>query len=120
MELEGKIAIVTAAGRGIGRVIALCLAEGGANVVINSSHEEATAKVAAEVEASGRQALPMAGDITEIDMITQVVENTLNKFVRIDILVNNVGGSSLTRREPDDSLLGRAGGRMGWHVSTES
>jgi len=107
MKLESKIAIVTAAGRGIGRAIALCLAEEGANVVVNSFHQETTAKVAAEVEALGRQALAIAGDITEIEKISEVVENTLNTFGKIDILVNNVGGGPLTRREPDDNLLGR-------------
>jgi len=47
MKLEDKVAIVTAAGRGIGRAIALCLAEEGANVVVNSFHQETTARVAA-------------------------------------------------------------------------
>lgn len=107
MKLEDKVAIVTAAGRGIGRAIALCLAEEGANVVVNSFHEETTAKVVAEVEALGQQALAIAGDITEVDMVNRVVQDTLKTFGKIDILVSNVGGGPMTRREHSDSLLGR-------------
>jgi len=107
MKLEDKVAIVTAAGRGIGRAIALCLAKEGANVVVNSFHEETTAKVAAEVKALGRQALAIAGDITEIGKITQTVQDTINTFGKIDILVSNVGGGPMKQREHSDSLLGR-------------
>ncbi len=107
MKLKDKVAIVTAAGRGIGRAIALCLAEEGANVVVNSFHEDTTARVAVEVEALGRQALATAGDITEVGMVERVVQDTLKTFGKIDILVNNVGGGPLTRRESGDSLLGR-------------
>ncbi len=57
MKLEGKVAIVTGAGTGIGQGIAHCLAEDGADVVINSLHEESAGKVAAEVEALGRKSL---------------------------------------------------------------
>lgn len=107
MKLEDKVAIVTAAGRGIGRAIALCLAEEGANVVVNSFHEETTAKVAAEVEALSRKALAIAGDVTEADVINRVVQDTLKTFGKIDILVSNVGGGPITRRESGDSLLGQ-------------
>ena len=108
MKLENKIAIVTATGRrGIGRAIAICLAEEGANMVVNSFHEETVASVAAEIKAMGRQVLAIAGDITEADMVDRVVQDTLKTFGRIDILVNNVGGGPMTRGESSDSLLGR-------------
>jgi|TARA_B100002003_G_scaffold189474_1_gene178280 NAD(P)-dependent dehydrogenase (short-subunit alcohol dehydrogenase family) len=107
MKLENKVAIVTAAGRGIGRGIALCLAEAGANLVVNSFQKETTAKVAGEVEALGRQALPISGDIAQISTISQVIDLTLDTFGRIDILVNNVGGGPPTPGASDDSLLGR-------------
>ena len=107
MKLEDKVAIVTAAGRGIGRAIALCLAEEGAKVVVNSFHEETTARVAAEVEALNRKALAIAGDISEVEMVDRVVQETLKTFGKIDILVNNVGGGPPTRRESDNSLLGQ-------------
>ncbi len=105
MKLEGKVAIVTAAGRGIGRGIALCLAEEGADVVVNSFHEETTTKVADEVRALGRRVLAIAGDITTADKIAQVVQDTINTFGKIDILVNNVGGGRMTSKEPGISFL---------------
>ena len=61
MKLEGKVAIVTAAGRGIGRSIALCLAEEGADVVVNSYSEDTTARTADEVQALGCRALEHCG-----------------------------------------------------------
>ena len=107
MKLEGKVAIVTATGRGIGRGIALCLAEEGADVVVNSFHEESTAKVAAEIEALGRRALAITGDITKAEKIVQMVQSTIDTFGKIDIVVNNVGGGSMTPREAGSDLLGR-------------
>jgi len=107
MNLENKVAIVTAAGRGIGRGIALCLAEAGANVVVNSFQEKTTANVASEVEALGRQVLAVPGDITQIAAITRLIDETMDTFGRIDILVNNVGGGPAVPGESDDSLLGR-------------
>ena len=94
MKLEGKVAIVTGAGRGLGRGIALCLAEEGADIVVNSLHEETTNKTAADVRALGRKALAIAADIIDGAQIARVVQETLNTFGKIDILVNNVGGSA--------------------------
>ena len=93
MKLEGKVAIVTGAGGGIGRGIALCLAEEGADVVVNSLHEETSNRTAADVKALGRRALAIVADITESEQIARVVQETLNTFGKIDILVNNVGGA---------------------------
>jgi len=107
MKLEGKVAIVTASGRGIGRGIALCLAEEGADVVVNSLHEETTNKTAADVKALGRRALAIAGDITTADKIAHVVQDTITAFGKIDILVNNVGGDRVTPKEAGGSFLGQ-------------
>ena len=107
MRLRDKVAIVTAAGRGIGHAIALCLAKEGANMVVNSFHEETTTKVADEIKAMGRRTLAIAGDITPPDMVYRVIEGTIDTFGRIDILVNNVGGGPLTRREYGDNILGK-------------
>ena len=107
MKLKDKVAIVTAAGRGIGQAIALCLAKEGADVVVNSFHEETTAKVAAEIKDMGRQTLAIAGDITTPDMVSRVVQDTISAFGRIDILVNNVGGGPVTQRERGDNILDR-------------
>lgn len=107
MKLEGKVAIVTAAGRGIGRGIALALAEEGADVVVNSYREETTKAVADEIEAMTRRCLAIPSDITKPEKIMQVVEETINAFGRIDILVNNVGSGSMTPKEPGSGPSGQ-------------
>jgi len=94
MKLENKIALVTAAGRGIGRALALCLAEEGANVVVNSYRVETTRKVAAEIRAKGREAVEVPGDITDPMVMERMVKQAIDAFGKIDILVNNVGGGS--------------------------
>jgi len=103
MKLEGKVAIVTAAGQGIGRGIALCLAEEGADVVVNALHEESAGKVAAEVKALGRKSLPVAGDVSQSEKELQVVQETINTFGKIDILVSNLGTARTA--EPGPGLL---------------
>ena len=107
MKLENKVAIVTAAGRGIGRSIAVCLAEEGADLVVNSYSEDTTARTAGEVEALGRKALAMPCDITKPDAITQVVREALNTFGKIDILVNNVGAGPKTWKTSDAGALSK-------------
>ena len=107
MKLTNKVAIVTAAGRGIGRSIALCLAEEGADVVVNSYSEDSTVRTAGEVQALGRSALAMPCDITKPDTITQVVQETLNTFGKIDILVNNVGAGPKKWKTTDAGSLSR-------------
>jgi len=106
MKLEGKVAIVTAAGRGLGRGIALAIAGEGADVVVNSYRKETTEAVADEIKAMGRRCLAIPADITRPEKILQVVEETINTFGRIDILVNNVGSGSRTPKEPDSGPLG--------------
>ena len=117
MKLENRVAIVTAAGRGIGRAIAMCLAKEGADVVISSFLEETTASTAKEIEALGRQALTMPGDITTTGVISQVVQETLDTFGRIDILVNNVGARPMIPKEPGDGPLGLIG--VNWDSAYE-
>ena len=91
MRLESRVAIVTGAGKGIGQGIAHCLAEEGADVVVNSFHEETAGKVADEVKALGRKSLAVAADVTKKEGATRVVRETMSVFGRIDILVNNFG-----------------------------
>jgi len=104
MKLEGKVAIVTAGGRGIGRAIALALAKEGADVAVNSFHEETTAKVVEAIRALGRKALAIPGDVTKIDKITEVVQKTIDTFGKIDILVNNVGGGRASKETYSNPL----------------
>lgn len=97
-ELTGKVAIVTGAGRNIGRAIALALADGGASVVINvrGNRTEAEA-VAREVEATGGQALVHVGDVADAAAVRAMADAAVKRFGRIDILVNN---AALRREKP--------------------
>src|ERR1700758_1891551 len=97
-ELSGKVAIVTGAGRNIGRAIALALAEGGASIVVNarSNRTEADA-VARAVEASGGKALVHIGDVADAAAAQAMVDAAVQQFGRLDILVNN---AALRREKP--------------------
>jgi 3-oxoacyl-[acyl-carrier protein] reductase len=97
-ELEGKVALVTGAGRNIGRAIALALADGGASVLVNvrSNREEANA-VARGIEAKGGKALVHIGDVADASAVQAMVDAALKQFGRIDILVNN---AALRRERP--------------------
>ena len=108
MKLKNRVAIVTAAGRGIGRSIAVCLAEEGADVVVNSYSEATATRTAGEVQALGCKALAMPCDITKPDMVTQVVQETLKAFGKIDILVNNVGAGPKTWKTTDTGPLAKS------------
>ncbi len=89
-ELDGKIAIVTGAGRNIGRAIALTLAEGGASVVVNVRGNSAEAEaVAREIEAHGGKALVHLGDVADAAAVQAMADAAVKHFGRIDILVNN-------------------------------
>ena len=87
--LEGKVALVTGASRGIGRAIALEMAKSGADVVIASRKLPDLEKVAAEIRALGRKSLAVAAHIGRLDEITSLVNKARAEFGRIDILVNN-------------------------------
>src|ERR1700759_1622680 len=89
-ELQGKAAIVTGAGRNIGRAIALTLAEGGASVLVNarSNRNEAEA-VAREIEAAGGKAVGSNGDLGDAKAVQAMADSEVKAFGRIDILVNN-------------------------------
>ena len=90
--LEGKVAVVTGASRGIGRAIALSLAEAGADVVVNYAGSEAAAKdTAAAIEAMGRKALTVQANVGKTEEADLLVKTALDQFGRIDILVNNAG-----------------------------
>ncbi|HZU70413.1 MAG TPA: 3-oxoacyl-[acyl-carrier-protein] reductase [Ktedonobacteraceae bacterium] len=90
--LDGKTAIVTGAGRGIGRAIAKELALTGANVVINYARSaESAEQLAEEIRETGVQALPIRADVTDYDQVGEMVRQTIETFGQIDILVNNAG-----------------------------
>ncbi len=91
--LNGKTAIVTGSGRGIGRGIALAFAEAGADVVCCSRTEKEIDDVAEAVTKIGRKSLALKCDVTDSDQVDGLIGETVKQFGRIDILVNNVGGS---------------------------
>jgi 3-oxoacyl-[acyl-carrier protein] reductase len=90
--LEGQTALVTGASRGIGRSIALALADAGANVAVNyAGNEEAAAKVVTEIEALGVKAYAVKGHVGDIEQFDAMVKGVIEAWGRIDILVNNAG-----------------------------
>jgi NAD(P)-dependent dehydrogenase (short-subunit alcohol dehydrogenase family) len=89
--LRGKVAIVTGASRGIGRSIALGLAEHGADVALAARHEGPLAEAAAAVEATGRRAIPLVTNVRRMDELRALVDETRSRLGRVDILVNNAG-----------------------------
>ena len=97
MKLEGKVAVVTGGGQGLGQGIVHCLAEEGAEVVVVDINEGAAKKVADEVEALGRRSLSIRADVANEEDVAGLVQKTIDTFGRIDILVNNVGGSGEAR-----------------------
>jgi NAD(P)-dependent dehydrogenase (short-subunit alcohol dehydrogenase family) len=91
--LEGRTAIVTGSAGGIGKGIALGLAAFGASVVIADKDGAGAQRTASEVQAMGPKALPVTCDGRELDPVTAMVKAALDRFGRIDVLVNNVGGT---------------------------
>jgi len=89
--LDGRVAVVTGAGRGIGRSIALALAGAGADVVLAARSADQLEQVASDVGALGRRALPVSTDVTRAEQIERLVDATIDGFGRIDVLVNNSG-----------------------------
>lgn len=91
--LRDKVAIVTGASRGIGRAIALGLADAGADVAVAARSAEDLETLAKEIDEMGRRALAVPTDVTERDQIEGLVERTASELGRLDILVNNAGGT---------------------------
>ncbi|WP_114951892.1 SDR family NAD(P)-dependent oxidoreductase [Sphingosinicella terrae] len=91
MTLDGRIAIVTGAGSGLGRSHALYLARKGAHVVVNDLSSEPAERVAEEIRSAGGEAIAFAASVTDEDGVASMAERTLDRWGRIDILVNNAG-----------------------------
>jgi NAD(P)-dependent dehydrogenase (short-subunit alcohol dehydrogenase family) len=90
-DLNGQIALVTGAARGLGRAISLALAHAGADVALGLRDAATGGTLVREIEAMGRRALALAMDVTDLGQITAAVEKAASHFGRIDILVNNAG-----------------------------
>lgn len=104
--LQGQVAIVTGASRGIGRAIALELARQGAKVVVNyASSSGAADDVVAEITAAGGEAIALQADVSKTEQVDTLISNVIEKFKGIDILVNNAGitrDTLLLRMKPED------------------
>jgi 2-deoxy-D-gluconate 3-dehydrogenase len=92
--LEGKVALVTGASRGIGRAIAIGFAEAGADVAVAARSEGDLETLAKEIDAAGRRALVVPTDVRSRDAIQAMVDRTVAELGGLDILVNNAGGSN--------------------------
>ena len=106
MQLEGKVAVVTGGGKGIGRAIALAFAREGADVVVAATTEPALKEVAAKIEAMGRKSLAVVTDLTDPEQPPAMVERALKKFGKIDVLVNNSGIEGPMMNVTDMDLAG--------------
>ena len=92
LDLTDKIVIITGAGKGTGEVVCKEFAKAGAHIILVSRTQTELDKVAADVRALGREALPIAADVTDATQVDSVVKQTMDKFGRIDILINVAGG----------------------------
>jgi 3-oxoacyl-[acyl-carrier protein] reductase len=104
--LRDRVAVITGASRGIGRAVALALAAEGANVVVNYASSSAAAQdVVAAITDAGGSAIALQADVSKQEQIDALVKDTLEKFGRIDIFVNNAGitrDTLLLRMKPED------------------
>jgi len=91
MDFTGKVALVTGAGRGIGKGIALRLAKMGADIAVNDYVGETAEKTAAEIKSLGRKSAAFPGDVSKSEIVGKIVDGVIEQFKHIDILVNNAG-----------------------------
>jgi 3-oxoacyl-[acyl-carrier protein] reductase len=103
LKLKGKVALVTGAGRGVGRGICLRLAEEGARIIVNDFHQDRAARVAEEVLANGGHARAVRADITDMGQVRAMVAQAVELYAPVDILVNNAG---IPTREPGEEAKG--------------
>ncbi len=89
--LEGKIAIVTGASKGIGKAIAVALADAGAKVVLAARTRQTVEQAAAELRETGADAIAVPTDITDVNAVKNLVQRTLDTYQNLDILINNAG-----------------------------
>lgn len=102
--LAGKFALVTGTSSGLGKAMAIALAEAGADVACHSRRENGAEETCAAIEALGRKAAPVFGDLADRRSPAQIVEQTITAFSRIDILINNAG---MIKRSPAVDFAGR-------------
>ncbi len=108
--VHGQVALVTGAARGLGRAIALALADAGADIALGLRDVDADAGMAAEIRKLGRKVLPLQMDVSNMKQIFEAVDHTVKQFGRLDILVNNAGiapenpAENVREKDFDDTL----------------
>ena len=90
--LNGQVALITGGGRGIGRAVAIAYAEAGATVCVTARTSSEIDQVVSEIEQSGGQAFAITCDVSDRSSVEAMIEQTIEKFGRLDILLNNAGG----------------------------
>src|SRR5208283_4851687 len=90
-KFDGKVALITGSGHGIGKVLAFAFAENGANVVVNALHAENSDSTAKEIKNKGGKAIAIQADVSKSQEVNRMVRKALDTYGRIDILVNNAG-----------------------------
>ena len=98
-DLNGQVALVTGAARGLGRAISLALAAAGADVALGLRDVSAAGGLPAEIRALDRRVLPLQMDMTHLDQITSAIDHVVGDFGHLDILVNNAGVAPGNRAE---------------------
>jgi NAD(P)-dependent dehydrogenase (short-subunit alcohol dehydrogenase family) len=104
--IKDRVALVTGAGRGIGRQICLTLGEEGAKVAVNDVYQERADAVADEIRQAGGQAIGVAADVTDTDAVNAMVQRITSEWGSLDILVNNAGLPVPTGTQADTSVTG--------------
>lgn len=99
MRLQGRVAVVTGGGRGIGKAVALAYAREGADVVVAARSRDEIEQTAHEIEMLGRRALPVQVDVCQVDQVNAMVDATLQRFGRVDILFNAAGSRAVAPSE---------------------
>jgi len=106
VQLEGKVAVITGGGKGIGRAIALAFAREGAEVVVAARTESDLKRVASEIESMGRKSLAIVTDLADPEQVRVMVDRALKRFGKVDVLVNNSGIAGPVANVADMDLEG--------------
>ncbi|WP_338045835.1 SDR family NAD(P)-dependent oxidoreductase [Natrinema pallidum] len=108
-DLDGRVAVVTGGGRGIGRAIAVELANAGAAVVPSARSSDEIEAVAAAIEDDGGDAIAVPADVTDGDAVSDVIDSATDEFGGIDIVVNNAGLYVFTPRNRRRTVGSKSG-----------